>query len=284
MADEEAEWLAVVDGELMARADAVIPVEDDGFIRGDGAFDAFRVHDGHPFAVKEHLDRLERSCRSLDLPCPRAAIERDIVALLEAGEPQDAILRVILTRGGHRICLLESSGDRDELAAPASLLPVTYNPSVLLSGVKSLSYAANMAASRAAQRAGCDEALLVRADGVVLEASTSAIFWVSEGVLRTPAVDVGILASITRQVIIDALRVEENAFPLADLVAADEAFLASTGRDVQPVARIGDARLPSAPGPRTIQAQHALREAMLRSRGESVFDPAVNASVSTAEQ
>jgi branched-chain amino acid aminotransferase len=103
-------------------------------------------------------------------------------------------------------------------------------------------------------------------------------------VLRTPAVDVGILASITRQVIIDALPAEENAFPLADLVAADEAFLASTGRDVQPVARIGDARLPSAPGPRTTQAQHALREAMLRSRGESFFDPAVNASVSTAEQ
>jgi branched-chain amino acid aminotransferase len=284
MADEQPEWLAVVDGELMARADAVIPLEDDGFIRGDGAFDAFRVYDGHPFAAKEHLDRLERSCRSLDLTCPRTAVERDIAMLLEAGDPQDAILRVIITRGGHRLCQLESSGDREELTAPANLLPVTYDPSIVLSGVKSLSYAANMAASRAAQRAGYDEALLVRSDGVVLEAPTSAIFWVTGGALRTPAVHVGILASITRKVVIDALPVEEGAFQLADLLAADEAFLASTGRDVQPVARIGDTRLPSASGPRTIEAQEALHEAIRRSRPESTEDPSVEPSVSATER
>jgi branched-chain amino acid aminotransferase len=261
-ADDEFRWLAVVDGELMAKADAAIPAADDGLIRGDGAFDAFRVYDGHPFALHPHLDRLERSCERLGLDCPRAALERDIATLLGGGAPGDAIVRVIVTRGGRRLCLMESSGDRRKLSEPATLLPVTYNPSILLDGVKSLSYGANMAASRRAQQSGFDEALLVRSDHVVLEAPTSSIFWATDGVLRTPALDVGILASITRSLIVDALAVEQAAFALQDLLDADEAFLASTGRDAQPVARIGSTQLRSAPGPLTLEAQEVLRQAV----------------------
>jgi branched-chain amino acid aminotransferase len=160
---------------------------------------------------------------------------------------------------------MESPGDPEELSAPATLFPVTYDPSVLLNGVKSLSYAANMMATRQAQQAGCDEALLVRSNGVVLEAPTSAIFWASGGVLRTPALDVGILASITRGIVVDELAVEQGVFPLTDLLDADEAFLASTGREAQPVARIGDTQLRSVPGPMTVQAQDVLSRAVQRS-------------------
>jgi branched-chain amino acid aminotransferase len=261
-AEKEFRWLAVVDGELMAKADATIPVSDDGLIRGDGAFDAFRIYDGQPFALRPHLDRLERSCARLGLSCPRAAVEEDITTLLRAGAPADAIVRVIVTRGGRRLCLMESSGDRRKLSAPASLLPVTYNPSILLDGVKSLSYGANMVASHQAQQSGFDEALLVRSDQVVLEAPTSSIFWATDGVLRTPVLDVGILASITRGLIVEALTVEQGAFSLQDLLEADEAFLASTGRDAQPVARIGNTQLRSAPGPLTLEAQDILRRAV----------------------
>jgi branched-chain amino acid aminotransferase len=270
-ADDEFRWLAVVDGELMAKVDVGIPVSDDGLIRGDGAFDAFRIHDGHPFALQQHLDRLERSCERLGLSCPRATVEQDIATLLGAGAPADAIVRVILTRGGRRLCLMESSGDRRQLSAPASLLPVTYNPSILLDGVKSLSYAANMAATRQAQQSGFDEALLVRSDQVVLEAPTSSIFWAADGVLRTPALDVGILASITRGVIVDALAVEQDAFRLQDALGADEAFLASTGRDAQPVARIGSTQLRSAPGPLTLQAQDVLHRAVQHDKHHTYF-------------
>jgi branched-chain amino acid aminotransferase len=261
-ADDRSDWLAVVDGELMAKADAFIPVSDDGLVRGDGAFDAFRVYDGRPFALGPHLDRLERSCEMLSLICPREAVEDDIAALLEASDSRDAIVRVILTRGGHRLCLLEAPGDPEELSSPATLLPVTYDPSTLLNGVKSLSYAANMMATRQAQQAGCDEALLVRSNGVVLEAPTSSIFWASGGVLRTPALHVGILSSITRGIIVDGIAVEQGVFPLTDLLDADEAFLASTGRGVQPVGRIGDTQLRSTPGPLTVQAQDVLSRAV----------------------
>jgi branched-chain amino acid aminotransferase len=240
----------------------VISLEDDGLLRGDGAFDALRVYDGRPFALAPHLDRLQRSCDALEIDCPRREVEQDIAKLLTAAKPPDAVVRVILTRGGRRLCLLESSGDRDALSRPAALFPVTYQPSVLLNGVKSLSYAANMMATRQAERAGCDEALLVRPDAVVLEGPTCTIFWASGGTLRTPSLDTGILASITRGILVERLGVQEGAFPLSDLLEADEAFLASTGRDAQPVARIAETHLPAAPGPLTLEAQAVLRRAV----------------------
>jgi branched-subunit amino acid aminotransferase/4-amino-4-deoxychorismate lyase len=128
---------------------------------------------------------------------------------------------------------------------------VTYSPSVILTGVKSLSYGANMQATRIAVTRGADEAVLVRPDGIVLEAPTSSIFWVSpEGPLRTPALSTGILESITRAKVIRELHVEEGEFELDDLLSAHEAFLASTTREVQAVAAI-DGRELNAPGART---------------------------------
>jgi branched-chain amino acid aminotransferase len=255
-------WPAVLDGELTTAGEATIPATDEGLIRGDGAFDAFRLYRGRPFARSAHLDRLERSCRALELDCPRAEIERDLDTLLAQAGARDAAVRVILTRGGHRLCLLESLGDPAELGRPARLLPVTYDPSVVLNGVKSLSYAANMLASRRARRHGYDEALLVRSDGVVLEGPTCSIFWVSGGRLRTPALETGVLASITRRLLVDGVAVEEGAFTLEDLLGAEEAFLASTARDAQPVAQVGERTLPAAPGPHTLAAQQLLTRAM----------------------
>src|SRR5436305_5211037 len=104
-------WPVVLDGELMGAGEAMIPASDDGLIRGDGAFDAFPVRDGRPFARAAHLDRLERSCRALMLECPRAEIESDLDLLLSQARGGDAAVRVVLTRGGHRLCRLESLGD-----------------------------------------------------------------------------------------------------------------------------------------------------------------------------
>src|ERR1700733_8171030 len=173
---EPADWPLVLDGELMRAGEAMIPAGDDGLIRGDGAFDAFPVKDGRPFARGAHLDRLGRAWAARMLPCPRDLIETDIDLLLTRVPDGYAVVRVVLTRGGHRICRLESAGDPAGLIKPVRLLPVVYNPSVLLDGVKSLSYAANMLASRRATGAGYDEALLLRADGVVLEGPTCSIF------------------------------------------------------------------------------------------------------------
>jgi branched-chain amino acid aminotransferase len=259
---EPADWPVVLDGELMRAGEAMIPAGDDGLIRGDGAFDAFPVVDGRPFARAAHLDRLERSCSALGLRCPREQIESDIDLLLTRAGAGYMAVRVVLTRGGHRICRLESRGDVSELTKPVRLLPVTYNPSVLLNGVKSLSYGANMLASRRALAAGYDEALLVRSDGVVLEGPTCAMFWVRDGRLQTPALETGILASITRRVILESMTVEEGSFPLEHALGAEEAFLVSTARLGQPIAAIGEVLLPAAPGPQTLKAQHAIERAM----------------------
>ena len=256
------DWPVVLDGELMHAAEATIPASDDGLIRGDGAFDAFLVRDGHPFAMAAHLDRLERSCRALALPCPRAQLESDIELLLARAPQGDAAVRVVLTRGGRRLCRLESRGEIKSVTKPARLLPITYDPSVVLNGVKSLSYAANMLASRRAAADGYDEALLVSSAEVVLEGPTCSIFWVRDGRLRTPALDTGILASITRRVILESMPVQEGSFPLDDLLRSDEAFLASTARLAQPIAAIGPLRLPAAPGPRTLLAQQAIERAI----------------------
>jgi branched-chain amino acid aminotransferase len=256
------DWPVVLDGQLMRAGQAMIPANDDGLIRGDGAFDAFLVRDGRPFARAAHLDRLERSCLALELRCPRADLESEIDLLLERAPAGEIALRVVLTRGGHRLCRLESLGDPKELIKPARLLPVAYNPSLLLDGVKSLSYGANMLASRRARGQGYDEALLVRGDGVVLEGPTCSIFWVRDGLLKTPALEAGILASITRRLIVESLPVEEGSFALEDAVRADEAFLTSTGRRAQPVATIGEMTLPAAPGPQTMLAQEAIERAI----------------------
>jgi branched-chain amino acid aminotransferase len=259
---DPADWPAVLDGELMRVGDAMIPATDDGLIRGDGAFDAFSVHDGRPFARKAHIDRLERSCAAMRLPCPRALIDADIDLLLGSSPHGDAVVRVILTRGGRRLSRLESIDHGEDLTLPVRMLPVVYDPSVVLNGVKSLSYAANMLASRRAVAEGYDEALLVRSDGVVLEGPTCTVFWVAGSRLCTPALETGILASITRRVIVERLDVQEGSFGLEDLLGAEEAFLASTARLAQPIAAIGQSRFRSAPGPQTVRAQQELHAAI----------------------
>jgi branched-chain amino acid aminotransferase len=247
--------LASVDGSISPSAEATVPLKDDGLYRGDGGFEVIRIYGGRLFALSDHLDRLERSAGAIQLEFDRAALEREIEALLaELGET-DGQLRLIVTRGGRRIAATEPLPPHAETLRLAT---VTYSPTVILNGVKSLSYAANMQATRIAQAQGADEAVLVKPDGTVLEPPTSAIFWVSpQGSLRTPALEVGVLESITRDRLVKALQVEEGAWPVADLRAASEAFLASTTREIQAVAAIDGTELPAAPGPRTREAQEA---------------------------
>lgn len=247
-----------MDGMVSPTPEATIALRDDGLYRGDGVFEVIRLYRGHPFALAEHLDRLERSARAIELPVERQLLELELASLLAEFGADDAQLRILLTRGGRRILLTERLPKR---GASVRLATVTYSPSVILTGVKSLSYAANMQATRIAERGGADEAVLVRPDGVVLEAPTSSIFWVSpEGGLRTPSLGAGILESITRAQIVRALHVEDGEFPIDDLLGAREAFLASTVREVQPVSAVDEHRLE--PGPRTAEAQEAFARAL----------------------
>jgi branched-chain amino acid aminotransferase len=249
------EELASVDGRVTPTAEATIGLKDDGLYRGDGAFEVIRVYGGKPFALEDHLARLERSAAAIELEFDRTALRREIEALLSAAGPIEGQMRLIVTRGGRRIAVTEPIPKHAETVRLAT---VVYTPTVILNGVKSLSYAANMQATRIAKGRGADEAVLIRPEGIVLEPPTSAVFWVSpEGELRTPALDDGVLESITRDRLIKALHVEEGSWHVDDLRAASEAFLASTTREIQAVAAIDGAALPAAPGPRTREAQEA---------------------------
>src|SRR5438309_3239640 len=141
---------------------------------------------------------------------------------------------------------------------------VTYAPTRIMDGVKSLSYGANMLAGRLARERGADEALLVTPHGRVLEAPTSSIFYVLDGGLLTPPLDEHILASITRAIVIEVTGAQERSCTLEELLEADEAFLASTAREVQPVASI-DGHPFDAPGPVTQRTADAV-EAAIRQR------------------
>jgi branched-chain amino acid aminotransferase len=254
------EELASVDGSIGLAAEATIGLKDDGLYRGDGAFEVIRLYDGKPFALVDHLDRLERSAAAIELSFDRTALEGEIAALLERAGSVEGQLRLIVTRGGHRIAATEPIPAHPETLRLAT---VTYCPSVILNGVKSLSYAANMQATRIAKGKGADEAVLVRPDGTVLEPPTSAVFWVSpEGELRTPALTDGVLESITRDRLIKALDVTEGSWNVDDLRAASEAFLASTTREIQAVASVDGRDFAAAPGPRTVSAQEAFAETL----------------------
>ncbi len=244
--------LASVDGRITATAEATIPLKDDGLYRGDGVFEVIRLYGGRPYALGDHYRRLQRSAEKIELPLPLTELQEEVEALLaEAGEVE-ASLRLIVTRGGRRIATIEPVPAHAEAIMLASVL---YSPSVILTGVKSLSYGANMQATRLARERGAEEAVLVRPDGTVLEAPTSTIFWVADGELRTPALEAGILASITRDRLVAALPVSEGEWPLGDLLGASEAFLASTAREVQAVTSVDGGELGAAPGPVTLEAQ-----------------------------
>jgi branched-chain amino acid aminotransferase len=256
MADE----LASLDGVIAASAETMIPVTDEGLLRGDGVFEVVRVYDGVPFALPEHLTRLERSTTNLRLgwSASKKDLERDIGRLLEArgGSSFDGCLRIVLTRGGRQLLLTEPLPPTPE---QARLAFVTYAPTHLLDGVKSLSYAPNMLATRSAKERGFDEALLVTPHGRVLEAPTSTLFWCGgDGALATPPLDDHVLASITRAYVMEVTGAEERVCSKEDLGQATEAFLASTTREVQPIAQIEEIEL-EAPGKRTREAAEGLR-------------------------
>jgi 4-amino-4-deoxychorismate lyase len=158
-------------------------------------------------------------------------------------------------RRGLRLVLLTTATDPLVRAAAPWLLP----------GVKTISYAVNMAAQRAARARGADDAVLVGLGGELLEAPTANLWWRTGHTLHTPSLDLGVLAGITRTVLRElapglGLKVLEGVFTAEDLAAADEAFLSSSTREIMPVVEVDGAPVADArPGPAAADLQSALR-------------------------
>jgi branched-chain amino acid aminotransferase len=251
-----ADKLAILDGDVMDVAQAQIPVTDEGLLRGDGVFEVVHLYGGRPFALEEHLERMGRSAAALRLAFDIDAVRDDVEKLLEMSEPADGGLRLLVTRGGRRIGIVE---DLHVMPDTVALATITYTPTRVLDGVKSLSYAANMLATRIAREQGADEALLVTPHGRVLEGPTTSFFYVLEGALYTPPLEDRILDSITRRALFAVTDARERITTLDDLRNVSEAFLASSAREVQPVHAIDDVAIPAAPGPVSLDAAERVR-------------------------
>jgi branched-chain amino acid aminotransferase len=259
--------LASVDGAIGPAEEATIPVSDEGLLRGDGAFEVMRLYQGRPFALEDHLERLARTCAGLRLPLDLDVWRSEIAALLEANGAADGLLRLVLTRGGRRLALIEPARRHQALARVGT---VTYAPNRVLDGLKTLSYAGNMLATRIAKEGGYDEALLVTPHGRILEGPTWSFFWVRGGRLYTPPLSERILGSITRGRIIAEVDVSEETCTLDELRDVEEAFIASTTRTVQPIASVDELELPMAPGPVTLRTREAMDQAIERELGARV--------------
>jgi branched-chain amino acid aminotransferase len=248
--------LAVVDGTILPADEATIGVTDLGLLRGDGVFEVVAVQDGRTFALDDHLRRMATSAQNLRLEIDLGAVRADIDALLAEAGPVTGAIRFLVSRSGRRIGLVEPARGDDP---PLTLATVEYVPPRVLDGVKSLSYAGNMLATRLAVERGATEALLVTPHGRVLEGPTSSFFVSLDGeTLITPPLADRVLDSITRRRLLALLPVaREEVLTLEDLRGAREAFLASTTRDVQAVVAIDGRPLPAAPGPLTAAAAAA---------------------------
>jgi branched-chain amino acid aminotransferase len=259
--------LASVDGAIGPAEEARIPVTDEGLTRGDGAFEVMRLYGGRPFALEEHLARLDHTSAGLRLDWDREAVRAESVALLERAGEVDGLLRIVLTRGGRRILTVEPLPVRPAVARVGT---VTYAPTRVLDGLKTLSYAANMLAGRLAREQGFDEALFVTPHGRVLEGPTWSFFWVLGGRLYTPPLEDRILPSITRAYVIEECEATEQPCTLDDIATAEEAFIASTVRVVMPIAVIDEVEIPAAPGPVTADAAERMDRRIERELGSAV--------------
>lgn len=245
--------IAVVDGIDSPLERATLAITDAGVARGDGAFETVGVWDGAPFRLDDHLARLDRSLAAIGLPpAPLDAVRDDVARVLD-GQAGDGALRIFVTGTGTRIVALADPPVRAPLrhlvSQPAPWIrPVgTYGPAA----AKTMSYGPNMAASRAAQAAGGDDALLVSLEGLVLEGPTFTVMWVRDDELCAPALDLGLVDSISRRSIVDlalsdGLTVRTGDHRVDDVLGADEVLTCSSVRPAAALHRLDDAELPTA--------------------------------------
>ncbi len=255
---EAGDQIVMIDGRLCAADDATIQVTDEGLLRGDGAFEVIRLYAGRTFALREHFERLALSASSLQLPYDEHALVREVEQVVAAAERYEGAIRIVITRGGRRIIIVEPLPT--DIPTSIRLVTLEYQPIGVLRGVKSLSYGANMLLRRMAQARGAHDALLVTTENSVLEAPTAAFFYFLDGQLFTPPLAAGILDSITRRHVLATFGGAERETTRDDLYRMQEAFLTSTVEEVHPIHQIDDRDLSVGAGTQTEAVWAKLRE------------------------
>ena len=285
-----------IDGKYYDERDAKISVFDHGLLYGDGIFEGIRAYSGRVFKLKEHIDRLFCSARSilLKVPMAQADLMAATVETCRRNRVRDGYIRLVVTRGTGTLGLNPNRCKNPSVIIIAGKIQL-YPPelyqrgmelitvptirnlhSALNPAIKSLNYLNNVLAKIEANNAGCEEAIMLNAEGFVAECTGDNIFIVKEGRLLTPPLSAGALYGITRQVVMElatqsGFRVGEPNLTRYDLFNADECFLTGTGAELVPVVKI-DGRVigTGKPGPVTenlVAQYHALTNAS----GEPIY-------------
>ena len=262
---------AWVDGQLLPDPSApAVSVSDHGLTVGDGVFEAVKVVDGRPFALTRHLDRLARSAAGLGLPEPDVSRVREgITEVLRAEHLTLGRVRVTYTggpaplgsgRGDASPTLIVAAAAMDPWPATTRVATVPWprNERGATAGLKTTSYAENVLALAHAHRKRASEAVFANTVGNLCEGTGTNVFYVVDGELRTPTLDSGCLAGVTRALLLEWHGAREVDEPAEVVRGASEVFLASTTRDVQAVSHWDDVLL-TAPGPVTTAVQEVWR-------------------------
>ena len=249
-----------LNGKVVSKADAKISVYDHGFLYGDGIFEGIRVYSGNIFRLKEHIDRLYESAKSLmlEIPMTHEEVMQATIDTVAASGLQDCYIRLVISRGVGDLGIDPANCPKPTVVIivdTISLYPAElYEKGVALvtssvpripmkcfdPRIKSLNYLNNIMAKIEARRAGVPEALMLNVEGHVAECTADNVFIVKDGELRTPDLMQGALGGITRQTVLELaaekkIPIYEGVIGRHDLYNADECFLTGTAAEVVPI-------------------------------------------------
>jgi branched-chain amino acid aminotransferase len=275
-----------INGKLFDKPDAKVSVYDHGLLYGDGVFEGIRIYESKVFRLREHVDRLYDSARSifLEIPMSREQMIEAVLSTVKANEKKNGYIRLVVTRGAGYLGLDPRKTTDPQIIVivdDISLYPpelyengmeivtaatIRNHPNAVNPRIKSLNYLNNILAKVEGVRAGVMEALMLNHKGEVAEATGDNVFVVKHGVLRTPPIDAGILEGITRNAVIELARaanvpVQETALTRHDVFTADECFLTGTAAEVIPVIKCDGRPIGSGkPGPITRQLRERFQQ------------------------
>jgi aminodeoxychorismate lyase len=275
--------ITFLNGQFVPEAQAVIPVNDRGFMYGDGLFETVRVVNGRPFRLAQHLERMTRGADFLKIKPPFAPkeLQQFVEQLIEQNQMPEAILRVTLTRGpGERGYTPNAEGRPTVVmtlhAAPASENPIHWSlitspfrvlAADPLSSFKTLNKLTHVMARAEAMARGADEALLINTNGEVAETASGNLFWVYNDKICTTPTGRGVLPGITRAVVLEicqalGLQTNKRVIKPEALRNSEGIFVTQSALGIVPVAMFDGE--PSAPSPLVDQIFSAYRESLAK--------------------
>lgn len=252
--------IVYLNGSLMPRSQASISVLDYGFLYGFGLFETVRAYEGQVFRLDRHLSRLVRSAEILGLPIGALDLEGAVMDTIQANKLSDARIRITISVGEGGMAPDPSTCNKPTVLILAEhyqpypervyqkgfravVSSIRRNSQSPLSRLKSANYLESILARQEARAAGVDEALCLNEKGLLAEASMSNIFLVTDGILRTPGQETGILPGITRETILElaselGIDTLEHDIRLDELFHAQEAFVTNSLIEVMPLTEV----------------------------------------------